>query len=103
MRELLDEAKTGYDVVIIDSPPLNVVTDAALLSAHVDGVVLVARAWVTDLEALAYAVEQLRSARAPALGVLLNDIDPRRDAVYDGAYRYIERAESYYYAAAGGT
>ncbi|HET7600173.1 MAG TPA: polysaccharide biosynthesis tyrosine autokinase, partial [Gemmatimonadales bacterium] len=62
MRELLDEAKTGYDVVIIDSPPLNVVTDAALLSAHVDGVVLVARAWVTDLEALAYAVEQLRSA-----------------------------------------
>jgi polysaccharide biosynthesis transport protein len=99
MRELLDEAKVRYDAIIIDSPPLNVVTDAAVLSGHVDGLVLVARAGVTDLEALAYAGEQLRAARAPTLGVLLNDIDPRRDAVYDGAYRYLEEAESYYHTA----
>jgi tyrosine-protein kinase Etk/Wzc len=102
MRELLDEAKERYDAILIDSPPLNVVTDAAVLSGQVDGLVLVARAGVTDLDALAYAVEQLRAARAPTLGVLLNDIDPRRDAVYDGAYRYLERAESYYHAAGVG-
>ncbi|HEX5385663.1 MAG TPA: polysaccharide biosynthesis tyrosine autokinase [Gemmatimonadales bacterium] len=102
MRELLEEAKAQYEVVVLDSPPLNVVTDAALLASHVDGLILVARAWVTDLDALGYAVEQLRSARAPALGVLLNDIDPRRDAVYDGAYRYLERAEAYYYATTAG-
>ncbi|HEU4648715.1 MAG TPA: hypothetical protein VFS33_06610, partial [Gemmatimonadales bacterium] len=100
MRELLDEAKERYDAILIDSPPLNVVTDAAVLSGQVDGLVLVARAGVTDIEALAYASEQLRAARAPTLGVLLNDIDPRRDAVYDGAYRYLEQAESYYHAVA---
>jgi len=95
MAALLAEVTARYDVVILDTPPLNVVTDAALLASHVDGLILVARAWVTDLEALAYAVEQLRSARAPAIGVLLNDIDPRRDAIYDGAYRYLEQSESY--------
>ncbi len=101
MGELIAEVSAIYDVVILDSPPLNVVTDASVLSAHVDAVILVARAWVTDLEALAYAVEQLRSARAPAIGVLLNDIDPHRDAMYDGAYRYLERSESYHAETAG--
>jgi Mrp family chromosome partitioning ATPase len=39
---------------------------------------------------LSYAVQQLRHVRAPILGVLLNDIDFRRDASYDGVYRYYD-------------
>jgi Mrp family chromosome partitioning ATPase len=69
---------------------VNIVTDAAVLGSTVDGVLVVARAGTTDRAALAYAVQQLRHVRAPILGVVLNDIDFRRDASYDGAYRYYD-------------
>ena len=50
-----------YDLVIVDTPPVNIITDAAVLAANVDGVVLVARVGVTGAPALSYAVEQLRT------------------------------------------
>jgi capsular exopolysaccharide synthesis family protein len=93
MRLLLEQLARQYDRIIIDSPPVNIVTDAALLGASADGVLLVARAGVTESAALAYAMEQLRHVGAPVLGVVLNDIDFRRDAAYDGAYRYYNHNE----------
>jgi protein-tyrosine kinase len=93
MRLLLEQLAVQYDRIIIDSPPVNIVTDAALLGASADGVLLVARAGVTESAALAYAMEQLRHVGAPVLGVVLNDIDFRRDAAYDGAYRYYNHNE----------
>jgi succinoglycan biosynthesis transport protein ExoP len=61
-----------------------------LLGAQTDGVLIVVRAGVTDSAALAYAAEQLAHVRAPVLGVVLNDIDFRRDVRYDSAYRYYD-------------
>jgi len=87
-RRLLTELRRRYDIVVIDCPPANVVADAALVSALADAVIIVARAGVTDAGALTYALEQLQRVRASVLGVLLNDIEPRRDAAYDAAYRY---------------
>jgi polysaccharide biosynthesis transport protein len=88
MRELIEQAEREYDVVIVDSPPLNVVADAAILSGITHGVVLVARAGMTACAALAYATEQLRLVRAPLFGTILNDIEPKKYSSYDGAYRY---------------
>ncbi len=85
--ELLRPVQEAYDLVLLDTPPVNVITDAALMGTWADGVLLVARAGVTDAAALAYAVQQLRHVRAPLLGVVLNDIDLRRDAAYDRVYR----------------
>jgi Mrp family chromosome partitioning ATPase len=82
--------------VILDSAPVNVVTDAALISPHVDGVVLVARASVTAHGALAYAMEQLRSVHAPVVGAVLNDVDLRRDLSYDSTYQYQGYNDPYY-------
>jgi capsular exopolysaccharide synthesis family protein len=87
MRALLVRLREVYDAIIIDSPPANVVTDAALLGAQADGVLVVARAGVTEAGALTYAVDQLHHLRERMLGVLLNDID-KRDAAYDPDYRY---------------
>lgn len=95
MRVLLARAREVYDAVIVDSPPMNVVTDAALLGLYADGVVLVARSGVTHGAALGYAMEQLRHVQARVLGVVLNDIDFDRDAAYDPAYRYY-RYDQYY-------
>jgi capsular exopolysaccharide synthesis family protein len=99
MRDLIREMAAEYDRIIIDSPPVNVVTDAALLGSWADGVIVIARAGVTEGPALSYAVEQLRRVRAPVLGVVLNDIDFRRDAAYDNAYRYYD-SEAYLNATA---
>ncbi|HEX7118531.1 MAG TPA: polysaccharide biosynthesis tyrosine autokinase [Longimicrobiales bacterium] len=97
MRSLLERLEAEYDTIILDAPPLNMVTDAALLGTNADGVVVVARASRTEKAALTYAMEQLRNVRAGVLGAVLNDIDFKRDARYGGqygAYMY-----QYYYAA----
>jgi capsular exopolysaccharide synthesis family protein len=88
MRSLMAELRQEYDFIVVDAPPVNIVTDAALLGALADGVLVVARAGTTDAAALSHAVQQLRHVRATILGVLLNDINFRRDASYDGAYRF---------------
>jgi capsular exopolysaccharide synthesis family protein len=90
LRELLEYLRDMYETIILDSPPVNMMTDAALLGGTVDGVVLVARAGVTHSAALGYAMEQLGHVRARVLGVVLNDIDFRREATYDAAYRYYD-------------
>jgi Mrp family chromosome partitioning ATPase len=96
----MDRLKGHYDTIIIDSPPINVVTDAALIGAHADGVVVVVRSGVTAVQALMFAMEQLRHVRAPVLGAVLNDIDFHRDAAYDGAYRFQGHRDKYYMAEA---
>jgi capsular exopolysaccharide synthesis family protein len=93
MREILTELEDRYDTIIIDAPPLNLVTDAALLGTHADGVVLVARSGVTDRAALEYALGQLEAVRAPVLGTLLNDVDIKKERYYGGGYA---AAGSYY-------
>ena len=97
MRSLLEALEERYDLVLIDSAPLTVVTDAAVLGTKVDGVVLVARANVTEKGALRYAAEQLRNVRAPLLGAVLNDIDFRRDSRYYSAYGKYGYYHHYYY------
>jgi tyrosine-protein kinase Etk/Wzc len=96
MQSLVEQLEQQYDKIILDSPPLNIVADAAVLGRNVDGVIIVARAGATPFEALVYAAEQFRSANMPVLGTLLNDIDFERDASYDGAYRWHEYGKSYY-------
>ena len=85
---LLGSLRQEYDSIIVDTPPANVVADASVIGAHSDGVIVVARAAVTEGQALAFAVNQLAHVRAPVVGAVLNDIDFRRDAAYDDAYRY---------------
>jgi capsular exopolysaccharide synthesis family protein len=96
VREVLDELAPQFDVILIDSPPVNLLADAALLGSAADGVVLVVRVGHTRIEALRYAMDQLAAARAPVIGTLLNDIDLRRHTEDDDSYRYLTEVESYY-------
>jgi capsular exopolysaccharide synthesis family protein len=100
MRVLLDRLARAYDVVVIDSPPLNVVVDAAELARSADAVLVVARAGITAPQALAYTVEQLRNVGALTLGTVLNDVDIQRDVTYDHAYSYYGLRDARYYASA---
>jgi tyrosine-protein kinase Etk/Wzc len=95
MRVLIAELEGRYDAILFDSPPLNLVTDAALLGAACDGVVLVGRAGVTTATGLAYAIDQLRAVRAPVLGAVLNDVDFKRDMRYYGEYKSYGAYQAY--------
>ena len=94
LRALVASLRAQYDSVIIDTPPANLVADAAVIGTLCDGVIVVARAGVTDVQALEFAMEQLALVRAPVLGTVLNDIDVRRDAAYDEGYRYYMRSNA---------
>lgn len=87
MRDLLAEVRTRYDVVVIDSPPLLPVTDAALIAAETDGAVLVIRHGKTTKEQVAGAVERLHAVDTVPLGVIMNMVPSGRGGRY-GRYGY---------------
>lgn len=94
MHKLMGSLRERFDLVLLDSPPLNVVTDAAVLGTLADGVILIARAGATARESLRFATDQLKAVQAPVSGVVLNDVDlSGRDRYYGSgtAYRYYYR------------
>lgn len=98
MRSLVEALEERYDLIVVDSAPLTVVTDAAVLGTKADGVVLIARANVTEKGALTYSVEQLKNVRANILGAVINDVDFRRDSRYYSSYGKYGYYYHYYYA-----
>ncbi len=91
---LLAKWRKRYDRIVLDTPPVNAVTDAAVLSTKVDGVLLVVRAHNTTRDSAKHSVKALVDVSDKLLGVVLNAHDERR-AGYGygyGAYRY-----QYYY------
>jgi capsular exopolysaccharide synthesis family protein len=96
LQQMLNELKPEFDAIVLDTPPLNLVTDAAIIGSHADGVLLVVRAGVTDRDAYRYALEQLHGVNARVLGCVLNDADTRIEGYYgrDGAAYYAPRPSS---------
>lgn len=93
MLTLMTSLRTKFDVIIIDSPPLLPVTDAAVTSIHADGVLLVVHAGKTSRSQMEKAVQSLTSVDARIFGWALNAIPVKgrsRKAPYDG-YGYAER------------
>ncbi len=89
MKGFLEQLKAEYQMILFDSPPVIAVTDAAVLSLLLDGVVLVAGARQTSQEALARAKTLLENVKARILGVVLNKVDAK--STYGSYYYY------YYY------
>jgi succinoglycan biosynthesis transport protein ExoP len=82
MRELLTTAKSRYDFVLIDTPPVLPVADTLMLSSAVDGVLMVSRSGKTTRRNLREAHRRLASVQASMVGIVLNDGDPRHEPVY---------------------
>ncbi len=74
MVRLLEDFKGRYDQVVIDSPPVLAVSDAAILAVHVDGVVIVLRSGETEQRAAERAVDQLRRLGVRIFGAVLNEV-----------------------------
>ncbi len=83
--QLLFDLQTGFDIVLVDSPPVLLATDATILSAWVDATVLVVNAGSTTTKGLQLTVETLKQVEAPVVGVVLNRVE---EQPHGYGYRY---------------
>ena len=90
---VVDSLKKKYDMILLDSPPVNLVTDSVVLSRIVDGTVMVIRAGKTKRELVKRGREQLQQAGATVLGGILNDVDVQKSKYY---YYYAYHYPNYY-------
>ncbi len=94
---VVDALSARYDHVIFDSPPVGVVTDAAILSKLVDGTVLVVKSLQTSKDALKHAATVLKDIEANILGAVLNDLDLHNRKYGQHYYYYYYKKYGYYY------
>src|SRR3989441_3743459 len=82
LRQALDALGGRFAHIVVDTGPLFGVSDAMILSAQVEGVVLVLRHGRASRDAAQRAIRNLMSVRAKLLGVILNDVDVRAEGYY---------------------
>lgn len=93
-RELLSQLGETYDTIIIDSPPIQLVSDAVILASMATGVVFVLKADATSFPLARRAIQALQRGGASMYGIVLNQANFRNDEYYGsyGKYSY----HSYY-------
>lgn len=88
MGRLLEELENRFEMVLIDSPPVLAVTDAAVLAPKVGGVLMVARAGQVARQQAAHAKDALEAVKARVLGVVLDGVEPQGRQGYYYYYYY---------------
>lgn len=73
--ELLEQLRTWYDYIIVDTPPVGNVIDGAIAAEACDGLILVVKAQSTSYRFAQQVKEQLEKTSCPILGVILNEVD----------------------------
>lgn len=85
--KLLSLAQESFDVVIVDTPPLNSFIDAALVAAKTDGTIVVVRSGVIDKKTIMGTIAQLEKANANVIGAVMNCVE-KTAAPYYYYYKY---------------
>ena len=99
MSLMVEKLENEWDMVLFDSPPIVAVTDATMVSAEIDAIVMVVKAGQTDLSAIDRALDTIQNVKAPLIGVILNGANPETLA---GKYSYYYSYYNYYYQAEEG-
>ena len=87
MEDLIAALKDVYDYVIIDTPPVRNINDGVVLSAKVDGTILVVRAGVTKSVDIVKGYKELEKVKSNVIGTVLNAVENKKDSYY---YYYYE-------------
>ena len=100
-ENMLDQLSLMYRYVIIDAPPLNLVSDGEKIGSLCDGAILVVRSGKISKEMVKNSARQLQRAGCPLLGVILNRVEGSTGGYYykkyGGSKYYGKKGESYYY------
>jgi capsular exopolysaccharide synthesis family protein len=94
MTSVLDGLRSTADLVVIDSPPVTVLSDAVALAKAMDGVLLVFRKGITRQGAAKRAIAALQQVQVHCLGVVINGV-PEQDAGYHYSFNR-DYAKPYY-------
>jgi tyrosine-protein kinase Etk/Wzc len=97
MVALLDQLREEYDYIIIDTPPVLLLSDALALSPAVDGSVLVCRHQVSYISDIERALDILKFSKVNVLGVIINDYKAPKTKGYYGGYHGYGYKKYYYY------
>ena len=100
-RDFVTSLKQHFDLILIDSPPVMAVTDAAIAAHAANGVVFVVGAEMTSRQAARAAIEQLEQGRARFVGAILNRVELERNSYYYSNY-YRREYGAYYQQAVNG-
>ena len=95
MSRLMEYCKTNYDYVIVDSPPVGLVVDAAVVAPQCDGILVLIEANEVKYRLAQEVVGKMRATGCPILGVALNKVDYRRSGKNYGKY-YGRKYKRYY-------
>ncbi len=87
MEDMLKRLESKYDYIFIDTPPVNIVTDACVVGRLMDGVLFVVRQNQTDRESVKHGVAQLNMAGVKILGFVFNGADVKNNRKYK-RYKY---------------
>lgn len=86
---LLNDAAENYDYIIVDTPPVNLVSDSLVIAQKCDGVLLIARTSVTEYAEFKKAYTQLEKLKINLLGTVLNGVGSKSDRYYySDKFRY---------------
>ena len=88
MKDIVDRLESSFDIVVLDAPPLLPVTDAAVLSRHVGGVVLIVGSQKTRQQDVQKSLDALEMVEGNVCGVVLNRLPMKGPDAY--AYSYYE-------------
>ena len=94
-KELVETVGKEYSYVIIDTPPVDVVTDALVIAPHTAGLVLVVKDQITPTDSINRAIEAAKFANINLLGAIMNAANPKSGRGY-GYRKYGYRKYSYY-------
>lgn len=86
MKGLMEELEQEYDMIIMDSPPVGLVTDAAVLSTIVDGVIMVCAARKTKREDIGKSIDSLNKVNANIIGFVINKVKNKKGSIYNSYY-----------------
>lgn len=95
MKTLIEKLKRHYDYVIIDTPPILLVSDALAFTPYTDGAVLVCRHRSSYISDIASALNTLAFAKANVLGVIVNDYKMQQTKVFGNKKYYYYSSYSY--------
>lgn len=94
MKEIIEELKDEYNTIVLDTPPLVVASDAAILSKHSDGVIFVVAYDQVSKSELEFSKKMMSNAGANLYGFIVNKVD--RSGFSYGNYGYYNNNYSYY-------
>lgn len=88
MKELMDRLSQRYDYILVDTPPVSIVSDACEVANVTDGVLFLVRQNSTEKEAVIRGIKQLELSNSRLLGFVLNGIMEEGGKGYKYRYRY---------------